>query len=295
MITRFKADHIHIATEGPLGWAARRYCVNRKRAFTTAYHTQFPAYISDRIKQSLPFMATWSRKKTDQVLKKFHAPSAGIIVTTDSLKHELIERGYKNPLHCMARGVPTELFHPGEKTEFKSLKKPVALYVGRVAIEKNLEAFLKMNWEGSKVIVGKGPSLKDFKSQYKDAYFVGCKTGQELARFYRSADLFVFPSLTDTFGLVIVEAISSGIPVVAFDAMGPRDILSKPMLGTLAEGDNLTEAAEKALNAPGTAQDRYEYAQRYYSWESIARQFGDILENCEEKGKNDTDRISRIA
>jgi glycosyltransferase involved in cell wall biosynthesis len=278
-IKAFAPDYIHIATEGPLGRAARAYCLRHKLPFITAYHTQFPDYVAQRIAKILPPLAKTVYRLTDHVIRNFHAPAAGIIVTTPTLEHELKERGYTPPLFCMIRGVPTDVFSPGPSPLFKELTRPVALYVGRVAIEKNIEAFLSMNWEGSKIVVGDGPSLESFKRKYPDAVFAGIKTGQDLADHYRAADIFVFPSRTDTFGIVLLEALACGLPVAAYNVTGPRDIITEPYLGVLTN-DDLADASNKALHLGDKRNERHEHVREHYSWESAAREFMTILESC---------------
>lgn len=278
-ISAFAPDYIHIATEGPLGWAARRFCIKHSMAFVTAYHTQFPDYVAKRVGKFLPFLKSWAYRVTDNIIRSFHARAAGIIVTTPTLERELKDRHYKTPLFCMIRGVPVDIFSPGPGTLFQDLPRPIALYVGRVAIEKNLEAFLDMEWKGTKVIVGDGPSLPAFRQKYPDVVFAGVQTGKELAEYYRSADLFVFPSKTDTFGIVILEALACGLPVAAYDVTGPRDIITSPYLGVLTH-DDLALATEKALHLKPHAQDRYQHVKDNYSWESAAREFISILEGC---------------
>jgi glycosyltransferase involved in cell wall biosynthesis len=171
----------------------------------------------------------------------------------------------------MTRGVDHDIFHTGEKNLFSGLPGPVALYVGRVAVEKNLDAFLSMEWSGSRVIVGNGPSESELKAKYPAAHFVGVKTGEELADHYRSADVFVFPSRTDTLGMVLVEAMACGLPIAAYPVAGPMDIVTQDFLGSL-DGD-LAQACEMAVKSPGSAEDRAEYARGNYSWHKAACQF----------------------
>lgn len=267
---RFSPDYIHIATEGPLGWAGRRYCLRRGLSFTTCYHTQFPDYVSARVARFLPFLRDPSHALARRVVRHFHAPAHAMMVATRSLESTLKSWGFRTPMKRLTRGVNRDVFHPGEKNLFGDLTRPVALYVGRVAIEKNLEDFLSMDWAGSKVVVGDGPDLPLLKRKYPQAVFAGTRTGQDLADHYRSADVFVFPSRTDTFGMVLVEAMACGLPIAAHDVTGPKDIVTGPALGALDE--NLGRAAKRALET-GTAQDRAEHAAALYSWEEAARQF----------------------
>jgi glycosyltransferase involved in cell wall biosynthesis len=274
LIAAYGPDTIHIATEGPLGKAARRYCLRRKLPFTTCYHTQFPDYAAKRAAQILPALYGPVHRFTVNMLRKFHAPSRAVLVATASLEEQLRAQGYTAPLRLWARGVFTDIFHPGPKTLFGALPRPVALYVGRVAIEKNIDDFLSMDWRGSKVVVGDGPGMDEMRTRFPDAHFVGKKFGTELADHYRSADIFVFPSRTDTFGMVLTEALACGLPVAAYDVTGPRDIITAPFLGCL--GDDLDAAALQALTQ-GSAQERYDYTHQHYSWDALATAFISII------------------
>ena len=199
MIEALRPAAIHISTEGPLGQAARRYCRKRGLPFTTAYHTRFPEYIEARFR--IP--VSWSYR----TLRRFHAPSHGVMVATGSIQTELESRGFTR-VKRWSRGVDTELFRPGDKS-FLDLPRPIHLCVGRVAVEKNLEDFLKLDLPGSKVVVGDGPLLPELRRKYPDVHFAGEKHGEELAAYYAASDVFVFPSRTDTFGLVLLEAMAS--------------------------------------------------------------------------------------
>ena len=277
MIAEYKPDSIHIATEGPLGYAARRYCIRNKIKFNTAYHSQFPMYVSLRAAKVHKSLEKPFYNFTDNMIRRFHAAGAAIITTTPTMDNELRARGYETPMFQMVRGTPVDSFSPGASTVLDQLKRPIALYVGRVAIEKNLEAFLGMKWEGSKVVVGGGPDFDMLKAKYPDSMFTGPRTGSELAAHYRAADVFVFPSLTDTFGIVLIEALACGLPVAAYDVTGPRDIITNERLGALSK-DNLAEAASRALKAPGEKQERYKYVCDHYTWPVAARRFLEILE-----------------
>lgn len=272
LIDDFAPDHIHLATEGPLGWAGRKYCRKTGHAFTSSYHTHFPDYVAQRFAKYLPFLFKPVHGIAKAVVKAFHEDSSALFIATQSLEDELRSWGFTAPIVRLSRGVNLDIFAPGENTVFKDLRGPVALYVGRVAIEKSIEDFLEMDWDGSKVIVGDGPSRIELTEKYPDAHFVGVKTGEDLGAHYRSADLFVFPSRTDTFGMVLVEALASGIPVAAYNVTGPKDIITEAMLGALSEND-LAAAARAALKAPGTKQERLEYVKAHYSWENAGRQF----------------------
>ena len=276
IIEKFAPERIHIATEAPLGNAARKYCIKRNIPFSTSFHTQFPDYIAKRAAKILPFLYKPTHKIALNIVRNFHAPSKAMMVATQSLEDQLIEQGFKNPMHRLTRGANLELFTLGKKTVYQNLPKPVAIYVGRVAIEKSIEDFLSMEWEGSKVIVGHGPSEEELKQQYPDAIFVGAKTGEELAAHYRSGDVFVFPSRTDTFGMVLIEALASGLPVAAYNVTGPKDIITENYLGAL--DDDLSKAAYQALKQ-GDAKKCAEHVKSYYTWENVARQFMDAPVN----------------
>jgi glycosyltransferase involved in cell wall biosynthesis len=257
-IRDFDPDAVHIATEGPLGAAARRYCVKNAMSFTTAYHTCFPEYVQPRFGVPLAWTYAW--------LRWFHAPSSAILVGTPAIRRLLESRGFRN-VADWSRGVDTELFQPGAE-RFTEYPRPVFLFVGRVAIEKNIAAFLELELPGTKVVVGDGPQRRELERRFPDAVFTGARTGAELASFYQRADVFVFPSLTDTFGLVLLEAMACGTPVAAYPVRGPIDVILDPTVGVLRA--NLGSAAVEALSLDRMAVRRY--AQRY-SWEHCSRQF----------------------
>lgn len=249
-------DYIHIATEGPLGMAARRACLQRRLPFTTAYHTRFPEFISAR----LPIPESWSY----WWLRRFHNSGQGMMVATKSLGAEMAARGFTR-IKRWSRGVDTKQFDPGKRRDL-GLPRPIFLNVGRVAVEKNLPAFLALDLPGSKVVVGDGPDLAMLRQRYPDVHFLGRKTGEDLASIYASADVFVFPSRTDTFGNVMLEALASGVPVAAFPVTAPRDVLGEA--GALSE--DLREAALAALEIPKeTALARA----ATYSWRACALEF----------------------
>ena len=277
MIEAYKPDNIHIATEGPLGWAARRYCMRNNIPFSTSFHTHFPDYTATRVAQFLPFLYNTTHALAVRFIRRFHAPSKILMVATKSLEETLRGWGLKNQMMPMTRGAKLDQFFPGEKTLYQDLPKPVAVYVGRVAIEKNIEDFLAMPWEGSKVIVGDGPSRASLQQAYPKALFVGSKTGADLAAHFRSADVFVFPSRTDTFGMVIIEALASGIPVAGYNVTGPRDIITHDFLGAVDDTD-LSAAAYKALNC-GTAEQRAQYTHTHYTWARAGKDFETALLN----------------
>lgn len=259
IIDAFQPERIHISTEGTLGLAMRRCCLDRNLPFTTSFHTRFPEYIRARfgIPEFLPFAG----------LRWFHEPASAVMVATRSLEQELNARGFRN-LRLWSRGVDVERFAPGDKS-WLNLPRPVFLYVGRVAIEKSVEDFLKLDLPGSKLVVGDGPQLQTLKERYPAATFAGPKFGDDLARHYAASDVFVFPSRTDTFGLVVLEALASGLPIAAYPVHGPGDIIANdPQVGTLSE--DLTSAALRGLTLkPG---DCRAFALTY-SWDSCTRQF----------------------
>jgi glycosyltransferase involved in cell wall biosynthesis len=275
-IRTFDPDALHIATEGPLGRAARDYCLRHGIKFTTCYHTQFPDYIGLRIARYAPALRGIVTKFVTALLRRFHAPAARLLVVTPSLKARLMAQGYAPPVACFSRGVDTSLFRPAlpdekEHSAFAGLKKPVALCVGRIAIEKTLENFLETPWAGSKVVVGDGPELVRLRHAYPDVIFLGARMGEDLAACYRAADIFVFPSKTDTFGLVLIEALASGLPVAAYRVPGPLDIIDRPLLGAL--DDDLGAAMQTALKTSGTPGDRARHVAATYTWEAAAGQF----------------------
>jgi glycosyltransferase involved in cell wall biosynthesis len=259
LIDEANADGIHIATEGPLGLIARRYCLKRGVAFSTSYHTQFPEYLRAR----LPVPLAWSYA----YLRWFHRPSSAVLVGTPSMQRALEAHGFDN-IRIWTKGVDAELFNPRRRDPAFPGTRPVFLYVGRVAVEKNIEAFLKLDLPGRKIVVGDGPSLAHLKAEYPNAEFVGPRQGEELARYFASADVFVFPSRTDTFGLVLLESLASGTPVAAFPVMGPIDVIGDAPVGVLAE--DLGAAAIKALDIPREACRTY--AEKF-SWSASTDQF----------------------
>lgn len=265
--------HLHIATEGPLGWIARRYALKNKLKFSSCYHTEFPDYIAKRLPS---FLSNTARNLSINIIRKFHSAASTMFVATESLTAKLQALNYQTQISPLTRGADLSQFFSAEKTLFQEFKKPVALYVGRVAVEKNLPAFLEAEWHGTKIIVGAGPDLEHLKNAYPDAVFVGKQTGQALAAHYQSADIFVFPSKTDTFGMVIVEALACGLPVAAYPVTGPVDIITKAELGALNE--NLSLAMHAALNAAGDKNGRATYAREHYSWQHVAHQFIEGIE-----------------
>ncbi|MBN9671444.1 glycosyltransferase family 4 protein [Roseibium aggregatum] len=263
-IREFDCEHLHIATEGPLGLLAASVARGNGDAFTTSYHTRFPEYVSARLPVPLSWSYSW--------LRKFHNSGSGCMVATGSLEKDLRERGFEN-LMRWSRGVDEDLFKPYEGSVLPAdLPRPVFMYVGRVSVEKNIRAFLDLKLPGSRVVVGGGPQLESLRKEYPDVLFTGSKTGEDLARHYSDADVFVFPSLTDTFGNVMLEALACGVPVAAFPVMGPLDVIGDTGAGVLSE--NLQEAAEAALDIP---RDHCRKIALNYTWAASARQF---LDNC---------------
>jgi glycosyltransferase involved in cell wall biosynthesis len=251
-------DAIHIATEGPIGWAVRAYCRRRKLAFTTSYTTRFPEYIA--VRSIVP--ASWSYA----VLRHFHAAAAMTMVATSSLRQELSTRGFKK-LGTWTRGVDTDLFTPDGASEL-DLPRPIFMTVGRVAVEKNLEAFLSLNLPGSKVVIGDGPQRSVLERRYPKVRFLGEKTGQELSSHFAAADVFVFPSLTDTFGVVQLEALACGTPVAAFPVTGPLDVIADHPVGALD-----TDLRSACIRALGISRQLCRSFALERSWENSARQF----------------------
>ncbi len=260
-------DYVHIATEGPLGFMARRCALDLGApGYTTSYHTRFPEYLSTR----LPVPQSW----TYAALRRFHNAGLGCMVATETLEKDLAARGFRN-LMRWSRGVDRAQFHPRDGRVY-DLPHPIFLNVGRVAVEKNLEAFLDLDLPGSKVVVGDGPQLAELRRRYPAVHFLGPKTGEDLAAAYAGADVFVFPSLTDTFGNVVVEALASGLPVAAFPVMGPIDILGGTAGGILSH--DLRAAALAALDIPRDAALAVAAA---YDWRVSALRFRANLEEAQ--------------
>ncbi len=264
LIEAFDPDALHVATEGPLGLAARRWARRRGARFTTSFHTRFPEYI--RARTGLPVWIPYL------FLRRFHAAAAGTLVATETLSRELSARGFTRLLGW-SRGVDLQRFRP-QPREAWGVPGPVFLYVGRIAVEKNIAAFLDLDLPGSKVVVGGGPRLAALKAAYPQVTFTGPRSEADLAPAYAGADVFVFPSRTDTFGLVVLEALACGVPVAAYDVMGPRDILREAPAGVGAIGDDLRAACIAALGGDREACRRY--AERF-SWRACAETFRDCL------------------
>lgn len=264
-IDAFRPDALHIATEGPLGLAARRYAIGRGLDFSSAYHTKFPEYLQART--GIPARYFYP------LMRWFHRPSRAVMVSTDSVLSELRGRGFRN-LVKWSRGVDTAQFDGSLRAGRcrDADENPVFLYVGRIAVEKNIEAFLELALPGEKWLAGDGPALESLSAKYPQAVFFGSKSHAELAEIYRQADVFVFPSRTDTFGLVLLEALASGVPVAAFPVAGPLDVLSGCEAAAMRH--DLLEACLTALDLdPKRA---IEHARRY-SWQATTQQFLDNL------------------
>lgn len=276
LIKQYAPDGIHIATEGPLGWAARRYCAKHNIPYTSAYHTHFPDYMAERAGKYWQALKRPAKKFGIWYTRKFHSTSSAMLVATNSLAQDLEKWGFKTPRYNFSRGVNYDIFHPdGTANEIKKqLRGPVAIYVGRIAIEKNLRAFLDMPWQGDKLIVGSGPDTHRLKARYPEAHFVGAHKREALAAYYRCGDVFVFPSKTDTFGMVLIEAMACGLPLAGYNVTGPKDIITEDFLG--AVDDDLSAAARRALEN-GSAAMRVQYAKDHYSWAQAAQEFMDAL------------------
>ena len=253
-----KPDAIHIATEGPIGFAMRAYCRRRGRRFTTSYTTRFPEYISAR----LPIPADW----VYAALRWFHSAATVTMVATPSLMAELGDRGFAN-LGMWTRGVDIDLFRP-DRAIALDLPRPIFMTVGRIAVEKNLEAFLSLDLPGTKVVIGSGPEETKLRQNFPAAKFLGPLENGTLAAHLAGADVFVFPSRTDTFGIVQLEALASGVPIAAFPVTGPKDVVAGHPVGILDE--DLRSACMQALLLPREACRKFALD---YSWENSARQF----------------------
>lgn len=264
VLQRFQPNQIHIATEGPLGLAARRICVNSRLPFTTSFHTRFPEYL--KMRYGIP------RRCTYAYLRWFHSRADRVLAPSPSICLELNLRRFKK-VELWTRGVDTELFHPDKRKRLE-YEGPIQLYVGRIAVEKNIEAFLRLKTPGTKVVVGDGPARKELERKFPDAVFLGTQTGERLAEIYASANVFVFPSLTDTFGLVLLEAMASGLPIAAFNVCGPKDVIADQKTGVLAQPGELAEAIQKALTL-NPADCRAQALRN--SWQSSIDQFRDSL------------------
>lgn len=267
MIDDFCPDAIHIATEGPLGNAARRYCLKHNLPFTTAYHTKFPEYVHARTRLPLNWLYA--------VMKRFHAPSKAIMAPSASVYRELTVRGFGNARQW-SHGVDSDKFCPGDKG-FLDLPRPILMFVGRIAVEKNLPAFLQLDYPGSKVVVGNGPDRDRLMRKYPDVHFLIAHGDDELSRYFSAADVFVFPSRTDTFGLTMIEAMACGVPVAAFPVTGPLDVLGLTGPGETDAGcldEDLSHAVTRAITK--ASEDCRTHALQF-SWDRVADEFLDFL------------------
>ena len=255
-IKKIKPDYIHISVEGPLGITGRHFCLEHNIPYTSAIHTKFPEYVYERFGIGLDV--------TNGLLKWFHNSAAKTLVNTKSHQKELIDNGFTD-LVLWSRGFDSDIFFPRKDGG----KGKYLLYVGRVAIEKNIEEFLKLDTEMKKVVVGGGPKLNSYKKKYKDVDFLGYKQGKELADIYRDAACFVFPSKTDTFGIVLIEALACGTPIAGFNVTGPKDIVVNGVNGSLTD-DNLLDAVNKALKCNREVVNE---TSMDYTWEKVTQQF----------------------
>ncbi|MBV7434416.1 glycosyltransferase family 1 protein [Cardiobacteriaceae bacterium TAE3-ERU3] len=270
LLDTFKPSAIHIATEGTLGWAARRYCLKHKLPFTTAYHTRFPEYV--HLRWRIPLQ--WSYA----MMRRFHRPAQRVMVPTRSIADALAEQGIRHTA-VWGRGVDGNRFQPGFRDILRphmtgcEEMRPVFMCIGRVAPEKNLEAFLRLDLPGSKWVIGDGPALPTLQAAYPDVHFLGARAQKELPPYYRAADVFVFPSKTDTFGLVLLEAMACGTPVAAFPVAGPLDVVTDPRTGILDA--DLRQACIAALDCDRNACADYAAA---YTWQHTTQRFFELLE-----------------
>jgi glycosyltransferase involved in cell wall biosynthesis len=251
-------DAIHVATEGPMGMAAARYCRARRLAFTTSYHTQFPQYVRKRV----PVPESW----TYALLRRHHGSARRTLVATEQQRRELLEHGFENVV-LWSRGVDTAVFQPCDRDHL-ALPRPIFAYLGRVAVEKNLAAFLDLDLPGTKVVIGDGPDRSMLEARYVQAEFLGYRFGVELARCLSAADVLVFPSRTDTFGLVMLEAMACGTPVAAYPVTGPIDVVTPGVNGALDEDLGRAALAALAVDRDGCAR-----AARAWTWERASAQF----------------------
>lgn len=254
----FQPDAVHIATEGPLGLAARRFCLRNRLPFTTAYHSRFPEYVNLRFGIPLAWSYAW--------LRRFHNAASAVMAPTRVVIEDLEQQGFHNVV-LWSRGVDLETFKPGPRDRLQT-RKPIFVYVGRVAVEKNVESFLELDLPGSKWVCGDGPAAAQLRARYPDVNWLGVLNPQELAQVYNSADVFVFPSRTDTFGLVLLEAMACGCPVAAYPVTGPVDVIGPEGPGALR--DDLKDACLAALTIDRAEVRRF--AERY-SWATASQQF----------------------
>ncbi|MEM8682927.1 MAG: glycosyltransferase family 1 protein [Pseudomonadota bacterium] len=257
-LNAFEPDCVHIATEGPIGLAVRGYCMRRRMPFTTAYHTQFPEYVRQRFPVPIPWTAA--------MLRRFHGPAVRTMVPTEGVRQTLLKRGFDDVV-LWSRGVQTDVFTPTNPKDYK-LPGPIWVYVGRVAVEKNIEEFLSLGLPGSKIIIGDGPDRERLTEANPHCHFLGYRFGEDLASHLAGADVFVFPSKTDTFGVVMLEAMACGLPIAAFPVTGPVDVVKPGVTGVLDE--DLYAACSRALDL--NREDCRQYAEQR-SWRRATDQF----------------------
>ncbi|RJP29949.1 MAG: glycosyltransferase family 1 protein [Candidatus Omnitrophota bacterium] len=258
LLDAYAPNAIHLPTEGPLGFTGRHYCEKRKIPFTTTFTTKWPDYIQVRFGISVHL--------TYKLIRWFHRPATRTMVATPSLKRDLEEKGLKN-LVFWGRGVDSDLFKPRSKDAIDAFR-PIGMYMGRVAVEKNIEAFLNVKAPGTKVVIGDGPAMQSLREKYPAVRFLGKKTGEDLAIHLAAADVFVFPSLTDTFGIVMIEAMACGLPIAAYPVAGPNDVVIHGETGWLDKDLNI--AFEKALEM---SPERCRQHALQFSWEKSIDQF----------------------
>ena len=263
LLEEFRPDAIHISTEGPIGWAGRRYCLKQDFPYTTTYHTRFPEYV--RLRAPIPLALSYA------FVRRFHAPAVHTMVATRSMRSALQARGFKH-LEYWSRGVDINRFKPLDASVL-TLKRPIALYLGRVAVEKNIRDFLELDLPGSKVVIGDGPAREQLEQDYPEAHFLGYLQNGELARHLASVDVMVFPSRTDTFGLVMLEAMACGVPVATYPVEGPLDVIVNGVNGWMDE--DLQAATLKALEVERASCRQFAEG---YSWEACTHQFLSLIE-----------------
>ncbi|MBV2120899.1 MAG: glycosyltransferase family 1 protein [Candidatus Thiodiazotropha sp. (ex Ctena orbiculata)] len=268
LLKEFKPDAIHLSTEGPIGWAGRRYCLRHKVPYTTTYHTRFPEYV--RLRAPIPLSLSYA------FVRAFHSKATLTMVATSSMKATLEAHGFKN-LEYWTRGVDIDHFVPREEKAL-DLEGPISLYLGRVAVEKNIQDFLDLDIPGSKVVIGDGPAMASLQEKYPDAHFLGYRKNGDLANLLAAADVMVFPSRTDTFGLVMLEAMACGVPVATYPVEGPLDVIKNGLNGWMDE--DLKTATIKALEVD---RKRCREFAEHYSWEACTQQFLTLIQkNCPE-------------
>lgn len=309
-IKSFNPHYIHIATEGSLGLAARSLCLEKSRPFSTAFHTDYANYVHLRVQRGLhqagfPQTISYNLSQkalamTWKYLRWFHAPSSAVMVASPALRAELARKGFRRIVNW-SRGVDTKQFHPYGKDvpAYAALKRPILVYMGRVSMEKNIESFLELPVQGSKVVIGSGPALSCLQSQFPNALYLGAKHGEDLARHVAAADMFVFPSKTDTFGLVVLEALACGVPVVAFPVPGPLDVLGHESCTNFSCLDQNLENGVKSMfkhvhDKTTCMESARRYVTEHYAWETCTEQFFQNLQADTPHGRRITQRLARV-